>query len=107
MLAAARAIWQDKGPRDYALNYEIKRDDNPDPAPRTGDKYTVRVKGGKVESVTDPDGHAPRLGDFEFGSMDDLFDRIAARPGLVHGCNSPSPPGMSCNTCLSRCKART
>jgi hypothetical protein len=63
-LAAARARWQERGPRDYDLDYEIKREDNPDPAPRTGEKHTVRVREGKAQQ---PD---------EFGSMDDLFERI-------------------------------
>jgi hypothetical protein len=67
-LAAARAVWQEKGPRDYVLNYDVKRDENPDPV-RGGDRYTVRVTDGK--------GTPARAG--EFGSMDDLFDRIDAQ----------------------------
>ncbi len=90
-LAAARAVWQEKGPRDYALDYDIKRDYDPDPAPRNGEKYTVRVKVGQVESVADADGRAPRLGDFEFGSMDDLFDRIAERLRADRESGGPRP----------------
>jgi hypothetical protein len=67
-LAAARAVWREKGPRDYFLDYEIKREDNPDPAPHAGDKHTVRVADGKAEA------HAG-----EFGSMDELFDEIDRR----------------------------
>src|SRR5215475_7288229 len=51
-LASAHARWRENGPRDYALEYAVKREYNPEPAPRTGDNYTVLVKGGKVESVT-------------------------------------------------------
>jgi hypothetical protein len=69
-LAVARALWAEKGPRDYELDYEVKRGDTPDPSPRVGEKYTVRVKDGKADSP-------PRPG--EFGSMDDLFDWIDAR----------------------------
>jgi hypothetical protein len=90
-LAAARAFWQEKGPHDYALKYEIKRDDDPDPAPRAGEKYMVLVRGGKVESVADSDGRAPRLGDFEFGTMDDLFDRIAERLRADRESGGPRP----------------
>jgi len=68
-LAAAHDVWRAKGPRDYYLDYEVKREDNPDPAPHAGEKYTVRVTDGK--------GQPPRPG--EFGSMDDLFDEIERR----------------------------
>jgi hypothetical protein len=78
-LAAVRARWEAQGPRDYDLDYEIKREANPDPAPRAGDRYTVRVRDGKVESVLTADGKPPRPGEFEFGGMDDLFDRIEQR----------------------------
>jgi hypothetical protein len=67
-LAGARRRWRDKGPRDYVLEYAVKREYNPDPAGRAPVTYTVHVKDGKVESAT--------AGEREFGSMDDLFDKI-------------------------------
>ncbi len=51
-LAEAQARWQANGPRDYTIDYEIKQDNNPDPAPRTPDRYTVRVEDGHVVSAT-------------------------------------------------------
>ena len=75
-LAAARARWDANGPRNYVLEYEVKREYNPEPAPRNPDKYTVRVKDKKVEAVTGADGQPPKPGDFDFGSMDDLFEFI-------------------------------
>jgi hypothetical protein len=75
-LAAARARWDANGPHDYVLEYEIKREYNPEPAPRNPDKYTVRVKDRKVEEVTAADGKPPEPGEFDFGSMDDLFEFI-------------------------------
>ncbi|HKI35811.1 MAG TPA: hypothetical protein VKA46_28405 [Gemmataceae bacterium] len=80
-LAAARARWREIGPRDYDLDYEIKREDNPDPAPRTGEKYTVHVK----------DGQGPRPGEHDFGSMDDLFDRIDQRLRADRESGGPQP----------------
>jgi len=80
-LAEARAVWKQKGPRDYDLDYEIKREDNPDPAPRTGEKYTVHVK----------DGQGPRPGEHDFGSMDDLFDRIDQRLRADRESGGPQP----------------
>ncbi len=76
-LAEARARWDQNGPRDYVLDYEIKREYNPEPAPRNPDRYTVRVKHRKVEEITAADGKPLKRGEFEFGSMDDLFDYIA------------------------------
>ncbi len=81
-LAAARALWTEKGPRDYFLDYEVKRDDEPDPAPRTGEKYTIRVEDGKAETP-------PRSG--EFGSMDDLFDWIEDRLRADRESDGPRP----------------
>jgi hypothetical protein len=78
-LAAARARWDQKGSRDYVLDYAIKRDYDPDPVQRAPEKYTVRVKGRKVEAVTGADSGPPPAGAFEFGIMDDLFDRIDQR----------------------------
>src|SRR5262249_55205741 len=71
--------------------YEVLRDPNPEPAPRTGEKYSVRVRDGKVESVTGPDGKPPRPGEFEFGSMDDLFDRIDNRLRADRETGGPRP----------------
>jgi hypothetical protein len=68
-LAVARARWDEAGPRDYVLDYAVKSDYDPDPVQRAPEKYTVRVKDGKVEAVSGPDS--------DFGSMDDLFDRVA------------------------------
>jgi hypothetical protein len=80
-LALARALWAEKGPRDYELDYEIKRDETPDPSPSVGQKYTVRVRDGKVE--TPPAG--------EFGAMDDLFDWIDARLRADREADGPRP----------------
>jgi hypothetical protein len=68
-LAEARAVWKQKGPRNYDLDYEIKREDNPDPAPRTGAKVTVHVENGQAQEPLTT----------EFGSMDALFDYIERR----------------------------
>jgi hypothetical protein len=68
-LAAARARWDENGPRDYVLDYEVKHEYNPEPASRNPDRYTVRVKDRKAARPSNP-------GAFEFGSMDDLFDYI-------------------------------
>jgi hypothetical protein len=69
-LAAARAQWTEKGPRDYELDYEVKRGDRPDPSPQVGEKYTVIVKDGKAVSPPPPG---------RFGSLDDFFDWIEQR----------------------------
>jgi hypothetical protein len=92
-LAAVRARWETDGPRDYDLEYEIKREANPDPAPRTGERYTVRVRDGRVESVVTADGGWPKAGEFEFGSMDDLFDRIEQR---LRADRQPGAPRVFC-----------
>jgi hypothetical protein len=65
-LAEARSRWEQNRPRDYVLDYEIKHEYNPEPGTRAPDKYTVRVKDGKVEQSSGG----------EIGTMDDLFDRI-------------------------------
>jgi len=75
-LAEARERWNANGPRDYTAEYAIKREYNPDPVQGAPQKYTVRVREGQVESVTGPDGKAPPPGEFEFGSMNDLFGFI-------------------------------
>src|SRR3954447_10166847 len=81
-LAVARALWTEKGPRDYTLDYEVKRDDEPDPVPRAGEKFTVRVKDGKAETPPRPD---------EFGSMDDLFDWMEGRLRADREPDGPRP----------------
>lgn len=81
-LALARALWADKGPRDYTLDYEIKREDAPDPSPRVGEKHTVRVKDGKTETPPAPG---------EFGDMDDLFDWIDGRLRADRESGGPRP----------------
>src|SRR5438874_1509018 len=69
-LAEARALWDQAGPRDYVLDYAVRRDYEPDPVQRAPEKSTVRVKDGRVEVVSGADGEA------ELGSMDDLFARV-------------------------------
>src|SRR5437870_10707552 len=45
-LAAARALWEAKGPRDYELRYTTKKGTEEEP-----DRYVVRVRGGQTVSV--------------------------------------------------------
>src|SRR5262249_1098653 len=47
-LTAARQLWNEQGPRDYILKYEIKLEYNPDPAGVAPLKYKVKVRDGKV-----------------------------------------------------------
>jgi hypothetical protein len=65
-LAQARRLWDEKGPRDYVLDYAVKREHNPEPGGSVPEQYTVTVRGGR----------ALPSGGHEFGSMDDLFDQI-------------------------------
>jgi hypothetical protein len=81
-LASARALWTEKGLHDYFLDYEVKREDVPDPSPLAGEKFTVRVKDGKAETPA-------RAG--EFGSMDDLFDWIEGRLRADRESDGPRP----------------
>jgi hypothetical protein len=81
-LAEARARWRKNGPRDYVLEYAIRRDQTPDPARPAPEKYTVRVADGKVESP-------PRPG--EFGSMDDLFAAIDRQLAADRESGGPRP----------------
>jgi hypothetical protein len=78
-LDAARRLWNEKGPRNYRLDYTIKRDVNPDPAGTVPVTYTVQVRDGKVESIAGSAGHSGRSDDYEFGSMDSLFAAIEKR----------------------------
>jgi hypothetical protein len=69
-LAAARQLWQEKGPRHYHLDYAIRR---PDEAEQ---RYTVTVREGKVESVVASNGRPLQSGEYPFESMDAFFDRV-------------------------------
>src|SRR5579884_1373361 len=42
-VAAARALWEERGPRDYDLQYQVKIDRDP-----VADEYLVEVRGGRV-----------------------------------------------------------
>ena len=75
-LVEAQARWQANGPRDYTIEYEIKQDNNPDPAPRTPNRYTVHVENGHVVSATGAGGQPLPAEAVEFGSMDDLFRHV-------------------------------
>ena len=78
-LEAARRTWRENGPRDYVLEYAVKREYNPDPAGRTPEKYTVEVRDGQVVSVRGDGGKKVQAGEFEFGSMEDLFAAVGRR----------------------------
>jgi hypothetical protein len=90
-LAQARARWNEVGPPSYVLDYAIKREYNPDPVQPPPEKYTVRVQDRRVEAVTGPDGRPPPPGEFEFGSMDDLFDRIGRQLRADRESGGPRP----------------
>ncbi|HZT79089.1 MAG TPA: DUF6174 domain-containing protein [Gemmataceae bacterium] len=78
-VAAARERWRANGPRDYTLEYSVKRDTGPDLAGTVPERYTVEVRGGKVQSVTWPNGRPLRREDYDFDSMDSLLDYVARR----------------------------
>jgi hypothetical protein len=78
-LAEARRLWEENGPRDYVLHYSVKAESTPDPAGPPPMKYTVRVREGRVVSAEGAGGRPLRGGEYEFGSMDDLFDHIERR----------------------------
>jgi hypothetical protein len=71
-LSAARKLWDEKGPRDYQLEYEIKRETNPDLAGAATEAYTVSVRDRKAVATT-VDGRPLKPGDYDFDSMDSLF----------------------------------
>jgi len=75
-LEQARRLWQEKGPSGYRLDYTIKREVNADPAGTVPQNYSVQVNGQKV-LVTTTDGKDLEPSEYEFGSMDSLFDAIA------------------------------
>ena len=71
-LAAARALWKEKGPRDYTLSYveySLRDNDNNEA------HYQVKVRGGRVvESIYNGKPELPAL--LPYRSMDALFDTI-------------------------------
>ena len=75
-LAAARRLWEEKGPRDYVAEFAVRLDYNPEPGGRVPRRYLATVRGGKAVSVTDLDGRPLRPGDYEIGTVDELFDLI-------------------------------
>jgi hypothetical protein len=88
-LAAARRAWNDRQPSDYRLEYSIKRESNPDLAGVAPERYEVEVRDGQVRSATDLGGHALRPGQYQFGSMDSLFDFIE---GVLRDDAKPDKP---------------
>jgi hypothetical protein len=75
-VAAARRLWDEEGPRDYVLNYQVKWEYNPEPATSEPDRYTVVVHGGKVKSVTPEEGGPLPSKEHVLGTMAELFDFI-------------------------------
>ena len=54
-LASARALWKEKGPKDYDLEYVSKEDEKPGTDAAAGPEIgnvSVRVRDGQVESAT-------------------------------------------------------
>ena len=77
-LAAARALWDQKGPKDYDLEYVIKEDDKPGADPSAGpeiENISVRVRLGKIESATRNSKPVPREDENGFG-IEALFELI-------------------------------
>ncbi len=77
-LAAARALWDQKGPRDYDLEYVIKEDDKPGADPSASpeiENISVRVRQGKIESATRNSKPVPREDEKRFG-VEALFELI-------------------------------
>ena len=77
-LAAARALWQERGPASYDLEYVVKEENTPGADPREDphfDYYKVEVRGGRVQSATRND--APLSPDeAKRHDVDALFDLI-------------------------------
>ncbi len=90
-LALARALWRENQPRDYTLEYEIKRESTPDPAGPPPERYTVRVSQDKVVSVTLPAGQPLAKGQYQFDSMDSVFAYIDERLQADLEPGSPRP----------------
>src|SRR5262249_35043383 len=79
ILAAARRHWDENRPNAYRVYYTIKRESNPDLAGVAPEGYQVHVVNGQVFSATDPKGQPLQPGQYQFGSMESLFDFIASR----------------------------
>jgi hypothetical protein len=88
-LSAAQKLWDEKGPRDYQLEYEIKRETNPDLAGAAPQTYTVSVHDRKVVVVTTADGRPLKTADYDFDSMDSLFEIIDQQ---LHSDADPAKP---------------
>jgi hypothetical protein len=68
-VARARAVWEEKRPADYDLDYTLQG--------LTPERFTVQVRHGRTESVTGPDGPLPP-GSCPFTDMDSLFRFVEA-----------------------------
>src|SRR5262249_21193219 len=66
-LATARALWEEKGPRDYQMTYTKN-------GTVTG-TFEVEVRKGKVQKVTD-DGRPLERWQYAYHSMSALFDDL-------------------------------
>jgi hypothetical protein len=80
-LAAARALWQAKGPRDYTMSYRTRIDSE-----ANANHYWVKVRGGRVvDSKFNDQAESPQL--LPYRGMDRIFDdiedfmRIDSQPG--------------------------
>lgn len=70
LLAEARAKWNEYGPRDYDMDYTIKRLESPD-------RFHVQVRNGKAVSVIMNDKIALGSDQYSFYTMPALFGFIA------------------------------
>jgi Family of unknown function (DUF6174) len=68
-LQAARALWQEHGPRGYDFDYTVKTQDN------DLQQYAVKVRGGKVTAVT-LNERPLEPAQLHYHSMAALFDDI-------------------------------
>ncbi len=75
-LAAARQRWREHGPRDYVVDYAVRHEYNPEPGGRTPERYAVTVRDGKARSVTGAGGRELTPGEYDFATMEELFDLI-------------------------------
>jgi hypothetical protein len=71
-LQAARQLWKEKGPQDYAFRYTSRGGTEREAV----NQYAVVVRGGKVESVTLNGQFALPKRQFRDHRMEDLFDLI-------------------------------
>jgi hypothetical protein len=69
-LAAARKLWEQKGPRDYQFKYTVRTGDE-----RDGDEFVVQVRGSTVTSVK-LNGRLLDKDKYIYHSMDAKFDEI-------------------------------